>query len=476
MPARSFISDTFLLETDAARELYSRHAAPAPIYDYHCHLPPEQVADDHRFANLTEIWLGGDHYKWRAMRANGVPEEFCTGDAPDRAKFDAFVRTMPYLLRNPLYHWSHLELLRYFEIDLLINETNADAIWDQANERLKEGDLSAHAILEKFRVALIGTTNDPAESLRFHEAILHSELPTRVYPTFRPDKVFAVQFPALFNAWRQKLAATSDVDCGTFAGLLDALKKRHEHFHTLGGRLSDHGLEACFDAECTDAEARAIFERASSGTAASPEESERFGAWMMLHFGQMDAERGWTKQLHLGARRNNNTRQLRALGPDTGYDSISDVQQARALGRYLDRLESSGQLPKMVIYNLNPADNYVIATLAGNFQSSDAPGKIQWGSGWWFLDQKEGIEWQLNTLSQLGLLRRFVGMVTDSRSFLSYTRHEYFRRILCNLVGGDIEKGLLPNDMELAGAMVREICFDNARAFFGQDVSQSFLV
>jgi glucuronate isomerase len=475
MAARTFISDLFLLETDAARELYSRHAAPAPIYDYHCHLPAQQVANDQRFTNLAEIWLGGDHYKWRAMRANGVPEEFCTGAAPDRAKFDAFVRTMPYLLRNPIYHWSHLELLRYFEIDLLINEANADAIWDQANDRLKEGDFSAGGILEKFRVAVIGTTDDPAESLDFHETIRRSGLATRVYPTYRPDKVFTVHSPEVFNAWRQKLAAASGVDCDTFAGLLDALKKRHDDFHALGGRLSDHGLEACFDAECTDSEARSIFDRVTNGTAASPEETEKFGAWMMRHFGQMDAELGWTKQLHLGALRNNNTRQVRALGPDTGYDSISDVLQARSLGRYLDRLESSSQLPKMVLYNLNPADNYVIATMAGNFQSSDAPGKIQWGSGWWFLDQKEGMEWQLNALSQLGLLRRFVGMVTDSRSFLSYTRHEYFRRILCNLIGGDIEKGLLPDDMALAGAMVREICFENARTFFGQDVSKSFL-
>lgn len=467
---KTFISENFLLESDAARELYFNHAKGQPIYDYHCHLPPKQIADNHRFRNLCEIWLAGDHYKWRAMRTNGVPERLCTGDAPDREKFDAFVRTVPYALRNPLYHWSHLELLRYFGIDLLINEENAGAIWEQANARLGAGDFSVHGILEANNVAVIGTTDDPADPLDFHKAIRQSGIKTRVYPTFRPDKAFAVHAPELMNPWCDRLSEASGVDCGDFNGLLDALKKRHDDFHEIGGRLSDHGLESCLSEDCSEAEARRIFDRARAGTAATAEESRKFGSHLMLFLGRLDADRGWTKQLHLGALRNNNSRLFKALGPDTGFDSISDVPQAHALVKYLDALDRGNRLPKMVLYNLNPADNYVFATMIGNFQDGSRAGKIQFGSGWWFLDQKEGMEWQLNALSQLGLLRRFVGMLTDSRSFLSYTRHEYFRRILCNMIGGDVEKGLLPRDMKLLGAMVEEICFGNARDFFGQEL------
>jgi len=468
MRATTFITDSFLLENETAKELFSQYASPQPIHDYHCHLPPKQVADNHRFADLADIWLGGDHYKWRAMRANGVAERFCSGDAKGYDKFLAFAKMLPYAVGNPLYHWSHLELLRIFGIDLLINEANAPAIWEQANARLQSNDLAAHGILASNKVAVIGTTDDPADSLAEHERIAASGIPTKVYPTFRPDKALNVHQPELFNLWCDRLAAISRVECQTLRGLMDALKKRHDDFHAIGGRLSDHGLESCFASECTESEAKQIFDKARSGKAATNEEQQKFGWFMMLYFGHLDAARGWTKQLHLGAMRNTNSRMHSLLGADTGYDSISDAPQARALAGYLDALERTNQLPKMVLYNLNPADNYVLATMAGNFQDGSIAGKIQFGSGWWHLDQKQGMEWQLEALSQLGLIRRFVGMLTDSRSFLSYTRHEYFRRILCNKIGNEAERGLLPRDMKMLGSMIREICFTNARDFFGQ--------
>jgi glucuronate isomerase len=464
---KTFITENFLLETEAARELYFNHAAAQPIYDYHCHLPPQQIAQNHQFRNLYEIWLGGDHYKWRAMRSNGVAEKYCTGEATDREKYEAFVRTVPYTLRNPLYHWSHLELLRYFGIDLLINEENAPTIWEQANVKLATPELSVQGILQANHVKVIGTTDDPTDSLEYHQQIRRQGLATKVYPTFRPDKALGVHAPVTFNPWCDKLAEVSGTACAELNGFLDALKLRHDFFHEQGGRLSDHGLESCLAADCTEAEARQIFARARSGQAATSEEQQKFGSYLMLYFGRLDAARGWTKQLHLGALRNNNTRLFQKLGPDIGCDSIGDFPQARALIKYLDALDQTNELPKIVLYNLNPADNYVFATLIGNFQDGTIPGKLQFGSGWWFLDQKEAMEWQINALSQLGLLRRFVGMLTDSRSFLSYTRHEYFRRILCNILGNDIEKGLLPRDLNLLGQLVREICFDNARNYFG---------
>jgi len=468
MKSKTFITDNFLLEGETARELYFGYASPQPIHDYHCHLPPKQVADNHRFSDLADIWLGGDHYKWRAMRANGVAERFCSGDAKGYDKFLAFAKTLPYAVGNPLYHWSHLELLRVFGIDLLINEENAPVIWEQANARLQSNDLAAHGILASNKVAVIGTTDDPADPLTEHERIASSGIPTKVYPTFRPDKALNVHLPELFNPWCDRLASISGIECSSLGGLMDALKKRHDDFHAVGGRLSDHGLESCFAAECTESEAKIIFDKARSGQPATAEEQQKFGWFMMLYFGHLDAARGWTKQLHLGAIRNTNSRMHALLGADTGYDSISDAPQARSLARYLDALESTNQLPKMVLYNLNPADNYVLATMAGNFQDGSIAGKIQFGSGWWHLDQRQGMEWQLEALSQLGLIRRFVGMLTDSRSFLSYTRHEYFRRILCNKIGNEADRGLLPKDLGMLGAMIREICFTNARDFFGQ--------
>jgi glucuronate isomerase len=471
---KTFITESFLLESEAARELYFDHAALQPIYDYHCHLPPKQIAENHRFRNLYDIWLAGDHYKWRAMRTNGVAERFCTGDASDEEKYQAFARTVPYTLRNPLYHWSHLELLRYFGIDEIINEDSAAGIWKQANARLAEPDFSTHGILARNRVAVIGTTDDPTDSLEYHRQIRQQGLKTRVYPTFRPDAALKVDQPTAFNAWCEKLSDLANSDLATFSDFLGALKKRHDFFHEQGCRLSDHGLESCFAAECDEKQAARIFLKAAKGEAATPEEARQFGSFLMLYFGHLDAARGWTKQLHLGAMRNNNSRQRQALGPDTGFDSIGDFPQASALAFYLDRLNSNGDLPRMVLYNLNPRDNYALATMAGNFQDGSVAGKIQFGSGWWFLDQLEGMTWQMNALSSLGLLRRFVGMLTDSRSFLSYTRHEYFRRLLCNLLGHDVEKGLLPRDMKLLGTMVREICFENARDYFGLELDPSF--
>lgn len=461
----SFIHDDFLLHSDAARDLYHGFAKAEPIYDYHCHLPPAHIADNHQFADLAEIWLGGDHYKWRAMRANGVQERFCTGDATPWEKHAAWCATVPYTLRNPLYHWSHLELKRYFGIDVAINEANAKTIWDEANAKL--ATMRVHDILQANRVAVICTTDDPADSLDTHERIRRSGLGTRVYPAFRPDKAFAVHQPAVFNAYLEKLAGAARAGAiKSFDDFLATLKKRHDDFHAFGARLSDHGMETAFAEPCTAAEAEAIFRAARAGRGATPEELARYSSFLMIELGRWDAARGWTKQLHLGALRNVNSRLLAKLGPDTGFDSIGDFPQARALARYLDALDSTGELPRTVIYNLNPADNYVFATMIGNFQDGSVAGKLQFGSGWWFLDQKEAMEWQLNALSNNGLLRRFVGMLTDSRSFLSYPRHEYFRRVLCNLLGADMERGELPRDRELIGAMVREICFTNARDYF----------
>jgi glucuronate isomerase len=462
-----FITDDFLLHSAAARRLYHDHAAAQPILDYHCHLPPADVARNRRFANLFEIWLEGDHYKWRAMRANGVAERFCTGDASPYDKFLAWAATVPKCLRNPLYHWTHLELQRYFGIDDLLDEGSAPAIWNACNERLRSEELSAHGILRKFDVRAVCTTDDPADPLDHHEAIAASGLPTRVYPTFRPDRALQVDDPAAFNEWVNRLSRTARIPIAEFADFIRALEKRHQDFHDLGGRLSDHGLPHCYAAPCTDFEAAAIFHRARSGQPASPAEHEQFASHLMLCFGRLDAEKGWTKQLHLGAQRNVNTRMLATLGRDTGYDSIGDYRQVEPLAWYLDQLERQGTLPKTILYNNNPVDNYPLATMAGNFQDGSLQGRMQFGSGWWYLDQKEGIEWQINALSNAGLLANFVGMLTDSRSFMSYPRHEYFRRVLCNMLGAEMERGELPDDQALVGRMVEDICFDNARRYLG---------
>lgn len=463
----NFIHDDFLLHSEVAKRLYHDYAAGQPIVDYHSHLPPADLANDRQFQNLFEIWLEGDHYKWRAMRANGVAERYCTGDATPYEKFLAWARTVPFALRNPLYQWTHLELKRYFEIDELLDERNARAVWDDANAQLQTSDLSARGILTKFSVQVACTTDDPCDDLQHHRALANSEQRFRVYPTFRPDKSLQVGNPAAFNTWVGRLEKASNRNIASLQDFLDALQQRHDFFHANGGRLSDHGLDHCPATSSSDREASAIFAKARQGVPASPEEEELFCSYLMLFFGRLDAQKGWTKQLHLGALRSVSTRGLRELGPDCGFDSTGDWPQARALCAYLDGLDRENALPKTIVYNLNPADNYAIATAVGNFQDGSIAGKIQFGSGWWFLDQKEGIEWQLNALSNTGLLSRFVGMVTDSRSFMSFPRHEYFRRVLCDLVGRDVENGELPNDVQLLGTMVKNICFENARRYLG---------
>ena len=467
MPA-AFIDDDFILQTETARVLYHNHAKDQPILDYHCHLPPKDLAENRQFDNLSEIWLEGDHYKWRAMRANGVPETYCTGEAGPYDKFLAWARTVPQTIRNPLYHWTHLELKRYFGVDDLLNEDSAPAIWDACNEKLREDGLRPHAITERFKVKVIGTTDDPADSLQFHHQLKGMNLPTKVYPAFRPDAALTIDDPTAFNAYADRLGQAADEDTGTYQGFCEALGKRHDYFHQMGSRLSDHGLGACHASFASEATVRGIFDRARAGNkAASPEEKEQFSTAIMVLSGRLDAAKGWVKQLHLGALRNTNTRKFKELGRDTGFDSIADTPQADRLRAYLDFLDGENALPKTILYNLNPRDNYLFASMIGNFQDGSVPGKMQFGSGWWYLDQKEAMEWQLNALSNIGLLSRFVGMLTDSRSFLSYPRHEYFRRILCQLLAQDVEQGLIPRDLDLLGEMVENICYHNAEAYFG---------
>jgi glucuronate isomerase len=461
----AFINKNFLLQNETARHLYHTYAAQQPILDFHCHLSAKDIAENRRFRDLTEISLEGDHYKWRAMRANGVAERFCTGDASPYDKFQAWARTVPYTLRNPLYHWTHLELARYFDIHELLSERTASGIWQEANERLQSDELSTQGILKRFHVAVVCTTEDPITSLKYHEQIERSGLSTRVFPAFRPDKALRTQDPKVFNEWTDQLAATVGLKIVHLSDFLDALRARHDQFHQHGCRLSDHGLEFCYADPCSDREAEAIFRALRLGERPVPAESSKLNSYLMVFFGRLDAEKGWTKQLHLGALRNANTRMLESLGPDTGFDTMGDWPQAASLSAYLDRLVREDALPKMILFNVNPADNYLFATITGCFQDSDATGKIQFGSGWWFLDQKEGMELQLNALSNCGLLSRFVGMVTDSRSFLSFPRHEYFRRVLCNLLGEEMEKGLLPNDEQLIGTTIKNICFDNASEY-----------
>ncbi len=470
-----FINNDFLLQSEPARRLYRQFAQNEPILDYHTHLPAQDIAENRRFQDLTEIWLEGDHYKWRAMRADGVEERYCTGDASPYEKFLAWARTVPHTLRNPLYHWTHLELKRYFDIDHLLDEQSAPAIWEQAGERLQTDELTPRGIFAKFNVRAVCTTDDPTDDLAHHQTIAKKvaagELSTHVYPTFRPDRALAIDQPDEFNDWLGQLAATSGIDVTQYGDLLDALRARHDAFHALGCRLSDHGLPHCYADFCTEKQAATIFDKVRAGDSVSPEEHRQFATMLMLHFGRWDAEKGWTKQLHLGALRNNNARLLGQLGRDIGCDSIGDWPQAAALSAYLGRLDQEDLLPKTILYNLNPADNFVFATMIGNFQGGSTAGKIQWGSGWWFLDQWQGMQSQLNALSNLGLLARFVGMLTDSRSFLSYPRHEYFRRCLCDLLGSDIERGVLPDDDHLLGPMIRNICFGNARDYLKLELS-----
>lgn len=463
---KKFMDEHFLLHSETAQELYHEHAAPMPIFDYHCHLSPKEIAEDKSYENLSQIWLHGDHYKWRAMRSNGVDERYCTGDASDWEKFEKWAETVPYTLRNPLYHWTHLELKRFFDVDLLLSPKTAREVWEQCNEKLTSGSFSCRDIISKAKVDTICTTDDPIDSLEYHQAIREDDFETAVLPAWRPDKAMMVEQTEAFNDYLDQLAEAANIEVDSFDALLVALDKRHEFFHENGCRLSDHGLDTAYADDYSMKDIHAIFDKVRSLKNLNETEIRKFKSCMLYEFGMMDHSRGWTQQYHIGAQRNNSTRLFKKLGPDTGFDSIGDLPVAASLAKMLDRLDQNNKLTKTVLYNLNPRDNELYATMIGNFQDGSCPGKIQYGSGWWFLDQKDGMEKQLNALSNLGLLSRFVGMLTDSRSFLSYTRHEYFRRTLCNLLGTDVERGELPNDPELLGKLVRDISFWNAKNYF----------
>ncbi len=466
---KNFMDRDFVLETETASRLYHEHAAHQPIIDYHCHLDPAMIARDHRFDNLGEIWLSGDHYKWRAMRSNGVDERFCTGkDTSDWEKFEKWAETVPYTMRNPLYHWTHLELRTAFGVEKLLNPSTAREIYDECTAKLRTPEYSARGLMRKYNVEAVCTTDDPADTLEHHIALKKEGFEIKVLPTWRPDKAMAVEDPVSYRAYMEKLSQVSGVSISSFTDVLDALGRRHDFFDAQGCRLSDHGIEEFYAADYTDSEIDFIFNKVYGGTHLTADEILKFRSAMMYHGALMDHSKGWTQQFHYGALRNNNSRLFRSLGPDTGFDSIGDFTVGRAMSRFLDRLDTDNRLAKTIIYNLNPRDNDLISTMIGNFQDGSVAGKIQFGSGWWFLDQRTGMEAQMNSLSNLGLLSRFVGMLTDSRSFLSYPRHEYFRRILCNLLGNDVEKGLLPaSEMDFIGKIVEGVSYRNAKNFFG---------
>lgn len=456
----------FLLQTQTAKDLYHKHAAKMPIFDYHCHINPQEIAENKHFKNLTEIWLAGDHYKWRAMRTNGVEEKYCTGNASDWEKFEKWAETVPNTLRNPLFHWTHLELKKFFGIDKVLSPATAKEIWDECNAKLQKPEYSCRNIIKMANVHTICTTDDPIDSLEHHRAIKADGFETAVLPAWRPDKAMAVENTQVYNEYIAKLEDAAGINISSFAGLMDALDNRHQFFHDNGCRLSDHGLETFIAEDYTEKEIEQIFVKVRAGGDLTTEEILKFKSCMLYEFGIMDHSRGWTQQYHYGVIRNNSSRLFKKLGADVGFDSIGDFEVAKPLSKFLDRLDSNNQLAKTILYNINPRDNELIGTMIGNFQDGSLPGKLQFGSGWWFLDQKDGMEKQMNALSNLGLLSRFVGMLTDSRSFLSYTRHEYFRRTLCNLLGNDVENGEIPNDMELLGEMVENICFNNAKEYF----------
>lgn len=468
---KPFIHDDFLLQTETAKRLYHDFAEKMPIIDYHCHLSPQEIAEDQRWETITQIWLGGDHYKWRAMRTNGVSEDYCTGDAGDWEKFEKFVETLEASYRNPLYHWSHLELSRYFGIKEVLTLENAREVYDKCNALLATPEFSARGLIRKSGVKVICTTDDPVDDLCWHRQIREDGFETIVLPAWRPDKAMAVENLKTFGAYLQQLAVVSDSEISDFTSFMQILKSRHDFFHAEGCRLSDHGLDRFYASDYTVEEIEKIFGQILRAEDLHEEQINQFKSCMLVEFGKMDHARGWVQQFHVGALRNNNSRLFEAVGPDTGFDSIGDERLGTNLSRFLDRLDETDQLSPTILYNLNPRDNHVMATMIGNFQDGSRPGKMQHGSGWWFLDQKHGMEQQIEILSQLGLLSRFVGMLTDSRSFLSYTRHEYFRRILCNILGKDVEQGLLPDDTKRLGAMVEDICFNNAARYFDFGVS-----
>lgn len=464
---KAFMDNDFMLQNETAKKLYHEHAAHQPIIDYHCHLIPKMVADDYKFKDLTEIWLGGDHYKWRAMRANGVNERYITGDAPDYEKFSKWAETVPYTMRNPLYHWTHLELQKAFGVNTLLKPETARHIYEECTAKLQTPEYSARGLMRKFKVELVCTTDDPADTLEYHQVVKDSGFETRMLPTWRPDKAMAIDNPERYNGYIAQLEKTSGKSISSFQDLLDVLAQRHDFFASMGCKLSDHGVETFYAEDYTDTELIQIFDKIRSGKSATHLEIQKFKSGMMYHFGVMDFGKGWAQQFHIGAIRDNNSRMFKQLGPDTGYDAIGDFEVGRAMSKFLDRLASANKLGKTIIYNLNPRDNELLVTLSYSYNDGNIPGQMQFGSGWWFLDQKFGMESQMNALSSLGLLSRFVGMLTDSRSFLSYPRHEYFRRIFCNLLGRDIENGELPaTEMEFIGKLVENVSYFNAKNYF----------
>jgi glucuronate isomerase len=464
---KAFMDQDFLLDTPSAKKLYHDFAKEMPIIDYHCHLNPEDIASDKKFNNISEIWLAGDHYKWRAMRANGVDEKYCTGEASDKEKFTKWAETVPVTLRNPLYHWTHMELRRYFGINELLGPETSEDIYNKTATLLQSDEYSVRNLLRKMNVEVVCTTDDPIDSLEHHKFIKDDGFEIKVLPTWRPDKAMATENISLYNEYLDTLEKVADNPIRNFTDLLEALMIRHNFFHSMGCRLSDHGLETFYYEEYEHEEIENIFVKIRKKEAITDLEQLKFKTAMLVELAVMDHEKDWTQQFHIGAVRNNNSRMFEKLGPDTGYDSIGDSAVAGAMSKLFDRLDSLDQLAKTIVYNLNPNANEVLVTMANNFNDGKTPGKMQFGSGWWFLDQKKGMTEQMNTLSQLGLISKFVGMLTDSRSFLSFPRHEYFRRILCNLFGTDMENGEIPDDMEMVGGMVQDICYRNAKSYFG---------
>ena len=464
---KSFLDENFLLQTETAKKLFHDFAEDMPVIDYHCHLPVQQIADDINFENLTQAWLYGDHYKWRAMRTNGIDEGYITGNKSDFDKFEKWAETVPYTLRNPLYHWTHLELQRYFDVHDLLNPNSAKKIYNACTKKLRAKEYSVKNLLRKMNVQVVCTTDDPTDSLEHHQKIKDDGFEIKVLPAFRPDKAMNVDDVNEFNLYLKKLETSSGITIISYQSYLDALKQRHDFFATMGCSVSDHGAEYIYAEDYTAEEIITIFNKIRNGRELALEERLKFKSEMLYVFAIWDHEKNWVQQYHLGALRNNNMRLLESCGPDTGWDSIGDFQQAKTLTKFLGRLDSTDQLAKTILYNLNPADNELMATMAGNFNDGSIPGKIQFGSAWWFLDQKDGMTKQVNALSNMGLISRFVGMITDSRSFLSFPRHEYFRRLLCNLFGDEIENGELPNDLDWTGKIIKDISYYNAKTYFG---------